>query len=248
LPSAGRQRLRRALFEWLHLTWTTRQGIQLRVANYNEWIIYNETFVDGEYDEAIRQAIDRAPAGRTLCVLDLGANVGFFTLRLFDRVRARGRNERACEVVLVEADPSLVPALDARLHRDNALGASIRLLHGVVGATAPLFYPSAASPGEGALQPSPGRRPVHVPLIDLDRETARFPEIDLVKCDIEGAELAFIERHPDLLARTASLVVEIHANRSPAAECRSRLAAAGLTREVVLRDRGGCALHLYTRV
>lgn len=249
LPAAGRRYLRQALFDWLQLTWTTSAGVQIRVGTYNEWIIYNEIFVDGEYDAAIQRSLDQLPPDRPLRVLDLGANVGFFTLRLFDRLRARGLDDSRCDVTLVDADAAILPVLDARLHADNALRGAIRVIHGAVGTLAAnaAFSRSADSPGEGSLAASSERAAVAVAAVDLDGLMADAPAIDLVKCDIEGAELAFFEQCGSLLAKTAVLVVEIHAGRSPVADCRERLAAAGLTRESILRDRGGCALHLYTR-
>jgi FkbM family methyltransferase len=248
LPASARARLRRALFDWLQLTWTTRAGVQIRVATYSEWIIFNEIFVDGEYDPAIRRALDRLAPDRPLRVLDLGANVGFFTLRLFDRLRACGLDDARCVVTLVEADAAILPVLDERLHADNALASSTRVVHGAVGVRdgSAAFYRSP-SPGEGTIARTTGGPSVAVPAVDLDEQLADAPAVDLVKCDIEGAELAFFEQCPALLARTAVLIVEIHTDRSPVARCRERLAAAGLTEESILRDRGGCALHLYTR-
>jgi FkbM family methyltransferase len=236
------------MFDWLQLTWTTRHDVHLHVANYNEWIVYNEIFVDGEYDAAIQLALTRPFPARPLHVLDLGANVGFFTLRLFDRLRASGRPDAACHVTLVEADPSIIPVLNRRLGHDNALR-QVRIVHGAVGSQDIdcAFYPSVASPGEGSLVPAADAIPVRVPAIDLDGMTADLPAIDLVKCDIEGAELALFANTAAWLRKTAIVIVEIHTQRSPVERCRAALAAAGLTRETVLRDRGGHALHLYTR-
>jgi FkbM family methyltransferase len=249
VPATLRPRLRRVLFDWLDLSWTTRQRVRLRVATYNEWIIYNEIFVDGEYDPAIQLALARRASDGPLHIVDLGANVGFFTLRLFDRARAKGLDDRDCLVTLVEADPAIIPVLERRLHRDNALRDQVRIVHGAVGSqdATCAFYPSVVAPGEGSLVPSADATPVAVPAVDLDRMMADAPLIDLVKCDIEGAELSFFEQSPTLLERTRALVVEIHTDRCPVEQGRARLATAGLTREVVLRDRGGCALHLYTR-
>ena len=249
LPAAWRRRLRRALFDWLRLTWTTRHAVHLQVANYNEWIVYNEIFVDGEYDPGIQLALDRQSADQPLQVLDLGANVGLFTLRLFDRVRASGRPDTACHVTVVEADPAIVPVLERRLHRDNALRDQVRIVHGAVGSqdVTCAFYPSVVSPGEGSLVPMADAVAVPVPAVDLDRVTADVPAIDLVKCDIEGAELALLDTNPAWLKKTAILIVEIHTERSPLEHCRARLSAAGLTQETVLRSRAGYALHLYSR-
>lgn len=237
------------MFEWLSLTWTTASGINLRVGNYSEWIIYNEIFVDGEYDAAIHAALARVSPDRPLCVLDLGANVGLFTLRLFDRLRAAGHADAACRVTLVEANPAALPVVDARLRRDNAVAAHATVVHGLVGERtgSAAFDPSPASPGEASIAPDERAVAVTVPYVDLDRLMADAPAIDLLKCDIEGAELRLFEQYPALLRKIAILIVEIHVDRCPVARCRELLGAAGLTRESVLRERGGCALHLYTR-
>ena len=249
LPASRRQRLRRALFDWLQLSWTTRQGIHLRVGNYNEWIVYNEIFVDGEYDPAIQLALDRHATNGPLQVIDLGANVGFFTLRAFDRVRAAGLTDAACHVTLVEADPAIVPVLDRRVRCDNAVATQVRLVHGAVGADAGMstFYRSRVSPGDGSLLPAANAVAVSVPVIDLDQVLADTPALDLVKCDIEGAELSLLEKRPGWLQKTAIIVIEIHSARSPVERCRAALAAAGLTHETVLRSRNGYELHLYAR-
>ena len=236
------------MFDWLNLTWTTSSGVGLRIANYNEWIIYNEIFVDGEYDAAIDVALAHRAPDRPLRVLDLGANVGFFTLRVFDRLRASGGNDAACLVTLVEANPESVAILRARLHDDNPFNARVRIVSALAGeptGTA-TFYPSVDSPGDSSLVRRAGRGIV-VPYVDLDQFLEDAPAVDLLKCDIEGAELAVIEQYPQLLARTRVAVFEFHHDRCPVDRCRDLLSAAGLTEETVLRDRGGCSLRLYRR-
>ena len=213
LPRGARQRLRRAMFDWLELTWTTSSGIGLRVANYNEWVIYNEIFVDAEYNAAIAAAVAGRAAGRPLRLLDLGANTGFFTLRVFDRLRAAGLSDTDCTATLVEANPrSLPPILRARVHDDNPLIDRADIVAGAAGEPRRRRHPVSVVRVTRRQLGDPSRRSatgVTVPYVDLERLAGNGP-IDLLKCDVEGAELTVIERYPQLLQRTRVAVFELH--------------------------------------
>ena len=236
------------MFDRLNLTWTTASGIGLRVANYNEWIIYNEIFVDAEYDAAIGAAIAGRDARRPIRVLDLGANTGFFTLRVFDRLRVAGLSDADCTATLVEANPALIPVLRARVHDDNPLRDRVDILPGAAGEPngTVTLYPSVESPGDSSLTRRTASTGVTVSYVDLDRLGAGAP-IDLLKCDVEGAELTVIERYAPLLQRTRVAVFELHHDLVSVDRCRDGLRAAGLSHETVLRDRGGHSLRLYNR-
>jgi FkbM family methyltransferase len=234
------------MFDWLELTWTTSTGIGLRIANYNEWIIYNEVFVDGEYDAAIAAAIAGRDRGRALRILDLGANTGFFTLRVFDRLRAAGVADADCRVTLVEANPALVPSLRARVHDDNTLVDRTDIVPGAAGEPSGTvtLYPSDESPGDSSTKRRTAAAGITVSYIDIARLVGDSP-IDLLKCDIEGAELAVIERYPQLLQRTRVAVFELHHDLIAVDRCRDGLRAAGLSHETILRDRGGHSLRMF---
>lgn len=247
LPRGARQRLRRVMFDWLELTWTTSSGIGLRVANYNEWIIYNEIFVDAEYDAAIAAAIAGRASGRPLRLLDLGANTGFFTLRVFDRLRAAGLSDADCTATLVEANPDLIPVLRARVHDDNPFVDRADIVAGAVGEPTGtvIFYPAFESPGDSSVIRRTDTSGVTVRSVDLMRLAGDGP-IDLLKCDVEGAELTVIERYPQLLQRTRVAVFELHHDLVSVERCRDGLRAAGLAHQTVLRDRGGHSLRMFT--
>jgi FkbM family methyltransferase len=249
LPAPLRQRLRRAMFEWLSLTWTTASGINLRVANYNEWIIYNEIFVDGEYDAAIAEALAARSGNRPFHVIDLGANVGFFTLRVFDRLRASGNSADECRALAVDANPATIPPLRARLHQDNPFADRVRIVEGLVGrpSGSAVIYPSLESPGDSSTRRPEQRVGVAAAFVDLDRLAEDAPVVDLLKCDVEGSELLFLEHYADLLRKTAVVVIELHEDLCPIDLCRPLIRAAGFSQETILRERGGCALYLYAR-
>ncbi len=71
-------------------------------------------------------------------------------------------------------------------------------------------------------------------------------EIDLLKCDIEGAELLFLENYEDLLAKVRNAVFELHHEQCDTAKCRAILKKSGF-RETVLRDTPTFSVNFMTR-
>jgi hypothetical protein len=59
--------------------------------------------------------------------------------------------------------------------------------------------------------------------------------VDLLKCDIEGAELLFLQSYPDLLRSVRAVVMELHPGLCDANECLRLLAEYGLDWRTVLR-------------
>ena len=120
------------LYKKLDLEYGLSSGIHLQVASRGEWWAYNEIFVEGEYDRAIFDALSaRKPEG-PFHVLDLGANVGFFTLRVLDLVR-RNAPTVPLRMALVEGNPNTCAELRRRMERQPAQPAELCVLDGLVG-------------------------------------------------------------------------------------------------------------------
>ena len=123
-PESLKNRLRKFVWMRLNPSWTLNSGLVIRVLNYNDWMIYNDIFVEREYDAAIEDLLRETDSPRPLQVLDLGGNVGFFTLRLAHLLLQAGRSD--FRVTMVEGSPSTYPELLERLgqikfiHRDVA--------------------------------------------------------------------------------------------------------------------------------
>src|SRR3954465_4369891 len=133
-PAAVRRQVRMLFFEWLDLTWDLSFGLRARLNTYNDWIIYNEIFVHGEYDRALRLALD-AVAGddSPIHIVDIGANVGFFTLRAAQRVMERGWLYRGFTITAVEGNVACIKEFHARIFGENGLSGTVTLTHGLVG-------------------------------------------------------------------------------------------------------------------
>ncbi|HEY1591793.1 MAG TPA: FkbM family methyltransferase [Solirubrobacteraceae bacterium] len=142
-------------------------------------------------------------------MLDVGANVGVFSLWAASRIGPRGR--------LISAEPH--PLSYRYLERNLAPFAPF---------AQPVQTACGASAGELELHYVPGRlsvssfdpRPdrtghVRVPVARLDEIAAArgIDRVDLLKIDVEGAEEQVIQGAAGLLSRVQRLVIEIEADR-----------------------------------
>lgn len=245
-PESLKNRLRKFVWMRLNPSWTLNSGIFIRVLNYNDWMIYNDIFVEREYDAAIEDLLLESDASRPLQVLDLGGNVGFFTLRLAHLLLQAGRTD--FRVTMVEGSPSTYPELLERLGANKELlGDRVTALHGLAGnRTGEGQIVQGVAHGENTIfgETSGGAR---VPFLDLEKLAGNWPRIDLLKCDIEGAEEIFLGNYPNLLAKTDRAVFEFHHDKCDVPHCRQLLADAGLNPAKTIREFGNCTVELFSR-
>jgi FkbM family methyltransferase len=241
-PAAMRRQVRLVFFRWLDLTWELSWGLRARLATYTDWVVYNEIFVHGEYDKALSLAFDTAahhPA--PIQIVDVGANVGFFTLRAVQQLTERGLKDRGYTITAVEGNPECAKEFAARIFGENDLSPTVTLTHGLVGrrdGAANLY-------GDSLFRRE--MRGVLVPFIDLDVLLSTAPRIDLLKCDIEGSELLFIENYPDLLRKVNVAVFELHSNLCDTDRCRELLNEYGFTHAEMHRAQGQYSLYCVWR-
>jgi FkbM family methyltransferase len=141
---------------------------------------------------------------------DLGANIGFFSLLGARLVAEQGR------VVAFEADPEIAARL--REHVEYNKFRSVTIAEKAVWSRASKVFfervDSAASPdrGLGHVAAAPTSNTIEVEAVTLD-DFARIygPVPDLIKCDVEGAEVDVLHGAQMLLAeKRPTMVCEIH--------------------------------------
>lgn len=227
------------------LSYALPSGLAIEVASASDWAIYNEVFVEGEYDVPIRTVLDAAPDDPL--ILDLGANVGFFSLRFADLWRRHRHADAPFQIVAVEGCPRTFRQLRRRLRQPELAGRCV-----------PWFGLAGARTGDAAISTSVatglnsihGRRSLsraRVPFLDLERIVASNRRIALLKCDIEGAERTLLENYEALFARVDAAVFEFHPQWCSIARCRELLAASGFTRRIRLRTAADCGTELFLR-
>ncbi len=135
-------------------------------------------------------------------VLDVGANVGIYTLLAA---------KRGARVIAIEADPSNIEILRHHVHL-NGFGDRVTILH------------MAASDKDGALTlfRSPGNsghsnlfegvESVLIPGKTID--SLGLPPIDVCKMDIEGAEMMALSGMQDIISRSPKMSLLVEYNTS----------------------------------
>ena len=227
--------VRLACWKILHPTIALSSGISVPVRSDSDWQIMSEVLVDRNYDTAIQNAFSSRSSGNAVRILDLGANVGYFSLRCIHFYLA-GQERFPFQLFAVEGSPSLLPDLQHRLAID-AEESEVQVRCGLVGRRSgeAMIYSSAfyscvnkvaKNGAKTSRNPLLNRRAEVSQYVDLDELVGPGP-IDLIKCDIEGSELEFLENYPDLLGRTKMLVIEFHPNACDASHGRRLLESYG---------------------
>lgn len=170
--------------------------------------------MNGVWEPWITVAIAQRLRPGMIC-LDVGANLGYFTLLMADLVGPAGA------VVAFEPNPRLrelcLSSLCASGFRDrtcvSGLAASDR-----DGAIVPLTF-DLSSPMNGTIVEGPSPGATEVQTIRLDTASANLKHVDFVKIDVEGAEPLVWAGMQQLLDRNphAAVVLEWNARR-PGAE------------------------------
>src|SRR5271157_5421497 len=94
--------LYQSLYRVLDLDHILQSGLSVKVASKGEWWIYNDIFGDGEYDVPIHTALKSRSPVRTFVVLDRGANVGYFALRVLDLLDPQERESFNHDITMIE--------------------------------------------------------------------------------------------------------------------------------------------------
>jgi FkbM family methyltransferase len=233
---------------------TSQAGLPIVISSLSDWDIFAEIWVSGEYDEPILQALESAAPGERVQILDLGANVGFFSLRCIE-LRNLHRPQQSLGITAVEGVDRTFRNLTRNLAGLGNARTSVALHHGLVGQRSGLgqIYDRAYA-GANAVVPANGKtstmsfRGAHaVAGAYLDLETVLPPgvSVDLLKCDIEGSEEGFLRNYPGLLRRTRHVVIEIHPLHCKPDQCRQLLSAAGLQPSRTLRNSASMILETY---
>jgi FkbM family methyltransferase len=240
VPQFVKRRLTALAWKRLSLSVELRSGLIVDIKQMGDWWIYNDLWVNGEYDFAIDLALSGRPTDRPLQVLDLGANVGMFALRLFDVMHQRQVPYDVAKVLMIEGSATSCQELLARFQKQNIPTDAYRVVHGLVGKRAGSAYLDES--GVSA-QSTLGSAGTQVEYVDVSK-LMQGP-IDLLKCDIEGSEHEFLVEYPELLERVRVAVFELHPWLCDVSHCQELLSTFSSRR--LLRTREDLIVESYWR-
>lgn len=222
-------------------------GLQVLVKNQIDFFLFHEIFGTQEYEPMMSEISwwSTTHPSRPLRLIDLGSNIGYFTLYVADKLSRRGID---FDIQAVEGSSTNLSEFADRLRGQTVpvLVDRVSFMSGLVGKRT----------GHGNLQEyifhtmncivPDNRKPYNeVAYLDLDQALTPGP-IDLIKCDIEGSELEFLQNYPDLLKRTQYFLFELHTEMCPAEACWGELRKAGMTR-IASKTRGDVFIELWGR-
>ena len=253
LPPRLLRALQRKYYERAQLKFTLASGVHVEVLSHVDWCLYNDIFVDGEYDKPIETLVSLARDGRDeLRILDLGSNVGFFLLRVLDRLGVEGLRPKLF-VAAVEPDSSNIAEMKRRVGQQEACRTGLcqlNLVRGLAGKRqgGAAFQQTHSYHAGRVVEPSEesGRNDLQLEYIDLD-QTFGEQCWDLVKCDIEGSEGEFVECYPELLQRSSVFAVELHHGICELASVLPSLQKAGFHHGGAIAERKANSVHILSR-
>lgn len=176
---------------------TTKDGFLLELDNHD--FLQRSINITGEWDREIAQLI-RQRMGPGKMFLDVGANIGYFSL-LAAHFQA--------EVIAVEPNPVCVEKLNANIARNKAIIELHQMAIGQSPSEAWLHTDRDDNLGGGSVSPvhSAGNA-IKVPVDTLDH-IVKGRKIDLIKMDIEGAEVQALLGARQTLADCKAVVCEV---------------------------------------
>jgi FkbM family methyltransferase len=188
---------------WGHFATIYLKGISdpfyLRLGS-TDWLVLEEIYFHGEYD-----SLSQLDLTDVRTIIDLGANVGL-------SVRLWRRKYPDAIVLAVEPDPENMSAL----HRNHGADPKIMTVQACIGASEGIVRLDRSGGAwgvrmaNGSTQDS-GIEVQSLPLSEILRQQKIDGPIDLLKCDIEGAEAEVFANCADWINRVRAVVLEIHA-------------------------------------
>lgn len=204
-------------------------GITQHLRSDSDWIVFQEIFVERQYDDAITQSLIESKNLDSIHVVDIGANAGLFTSRYILLFCNSSLKQKKLDMTLVEGSPPTAETLYNSLHGSHDL-IKINVINGLAGKRAGCGYIQSNQQFSGVTLRVADTEPNSeaVPYIDIDSLTRSAPFIDLLKCDIEGSEELFIECNEQLFHKTRNAVFEFHPDLCDVKRCVKLLADYGL--------------------
>lgn len=142
-------------------------------------------------------------------VIDIGANTGYYTLRLSSQVGKKGK------IIAIEADPTSCNILKKNCELNNISNVEIINLAISDSNMKVVLHQNKTHSGISSISTKDYYKPTTNDLLiqatTLDNLLKnRFQKINWIKIDVEGAELAVLRGSTNTLKNTKNILIEIH--------------------------------------
>ena len=209
------------LFPYAGLDARTPGGLALSIRDKGEWWGVREIFIERVYTPFFE------PLKDVRGWVDVGCNVGYFSLALEDHLRRlSGGTIESTSALLIDANDDCLRSVNDSLQRNRLSHWQTR--HGLIGPAGETvrFNQFRFSIHSKIAGNQAGEKVLRYPTSSLEDLLEGFPgPLDLIKIDIEGAEADLLKQEPEVLKRFRYGICEWHDPFLPGPEladfCRS---------------------------
>lgn len=165
-------------------------------------VIERNLLVHGVWDEQVAEVM-RTSIHPNTTVVDVGANIGYFSLLASSLVGAHGR------VLCIEPSHRNLSKLSGHLWQNKCSNTLIlSVAAGQESGSAEIYFPTYNNAGAATLRANPTTQPQHTLVLALDDIfEAHAVSPDFIKLDIEGFELHALKGMERTLKRCAPVIV-----------------------------------------
>jgi len=197
----------------------TNYGTKLKINSFMDHLVFKEIFIDRIYDDSIHYALNNSNIDDRIKILDLGANIGFFTIRCCEILRQMQLNN-SIEFILFEPSSTCIDRIKVNiksfLHNNNF---SFIIKNNLVGKkTGDDWFIEDVNHHLGQcvsekIERKGDRYSRKIDYHDLSYDL-EHSIINLLKCDIEGSEIEFLSNYGNNLQNVSHIIIETHGQDS----------------------------------
>ena len=203
----------------------TNYGTRLKIASFMDHLVFKEIFTDKIYDEFIIRALKKGSnENEPRRVFDIGANLGFFTVRCCEIWNQLGTNADL-DFVIYEPSENCIGRLKENLKGFDQKNFSFDIRNKLVGKKNGWDWfledkdhhlGQCVSP---KIEKKGHRYSRKIGYHDLSQDL-ELSKIDLLKCDIEGSEVEFLRNFSSSLNGVHSIIIEAHGQKAKDYVCK----------------------------
>jgi FkbM family methyltransferase len=193
----------------------TNFGTKLKINSFMDHLVYKEIFIDKIYDSFILHAFNNiSDKNGSIRIFDLGANIGFFTVRcceIWKQIQIGSR----LDFVIYEPSENCIGSLKENLKVFDQSTVSFDIRNKLVGKkTGWDWFIEDKDHHLGQcisdeIEKSGNRYSRKINYHNLSQDLS-LSKIDLLKCDIEGNEVEFLKNYKSYLKKVSSIIIETH--------------------------------------
>ena len=206
-------------------TQTTDCGTRLKINSFMDHLVFKEIFLDKIYDEFILRTLKKnSKKNEPRRIFDIGANIGFFTVRCCEIWNQLGTNA-GLDFVIYEPSENCMGILKENLKAFDQKNFSFDIRNKLVGKKNGWGWfledkdhhlGQCVSP---KIEKKGHRYSRKIGYHDLSQDL-ELSKIDLLKCDIEGSEVEFLRNFSSSLNGVHSIIIEAHGQKAKDYACK----------------------------